>query len=98
MITAMLSWNELERLKHEAVERGRCSIYLAIVLSIVLSLTAIAILSKKHLDNQLWADLTACAVPMPIALYFRNRIVLLGWFTYVAVLGVALVVAVLFGI
>ena len=37
-------------------------------------------------------------VPMPIALYFRSRIVLLGVFTYVAALIVALGVTVLFGI
>jgi hypothetical protein len=35
---------------------------------------------------------------MPIALYFRNRIVLLGFFTYVAALIIALTAAIVFGI
>ena len=94
----MPSWNELQQSKHEAVERGRYSVHLAIVLSVVFSLTAVAILSKNQLTNQLWADVAACTLPMPIALYFRNRIVLLGLFTYVATLTLALAAAVLFGI
>ena len=94
----MLSWNEVERLKRDVADFGRYSVHIAIVLSLVFSFTAVAILSKKHLTNQLWAGVAAFAVPMPIALYFRNRIVLLGVFTYVAALIVALVAAVLFGI
>ena len=84
----MLDRYELERLKQDAVDRGRYSVHLAIVLSVVFSLTAVAILSKKDLKNQLWADVAACVGPMPIALYFRNRIVLLGLFTHVAALTV----------
>ena len=79
----MFSENELERLKREAADLGRYSVH---------------ILSKKHLTNQLWAGVAAFAVPMPIALCFRNRIVRLGVFTYVTALIVALVAAVLFGI
>ena len=94
----MLSANEVERLKREAAELDRYSVHIAIVLSLVFSFTAFVIFSKKHLTNQLWAGVAAFAVPIPIALYFRNRIVLLGVFTYVAALIVALVAAVLFGI
>jgi hypothetical protein len=64
----------------------------------MLSLAAVAILSKQHLTNQPWSDITAFALPLPIALYFRKRIVLFGVFAYVAVLIVALVAAILFGI
>ena len=69
----MLSWNEVERLKRDVADFGRYSVHIAIVLSLVFSFTAVAILSKKHLTNQLWAGVAAFAVPMPIALYFRNR-------------------------
>lgn len=94
----MLSWNEVER-KLDAMERGsHDSVHLAIVLSMVMSLTAVAILSKQHLTNEALADVAACVVPLPLALYFRSRIVLLGFFPYVAVLTVALIAAILFGI
>lgn len=94
----MISWNEVNRLKQEAAARGRYSIHLAIALSLICSLAAIAIISKKNLTNYLWADLAAFAVPIPIALYFKNRIVLLGAFVYVAALILALSAAVVFGI
>jgi hypothetical protein len=68
----MLSWLELERLKRETVDLGRYSVHVAISLSLVSSLTAIAILSKQHLTHPLWADAAAIAVPMPIALHFRS--------------------------
>jgi hypothetical protein len=42
--------------------------------------------------------LAAFAVPIPIALYFKKRIVLLGGFAYVAALILILEAAVLFGI
>ena len=98
----MPSWtigkNEVERLKEEATELRRYSVHIAVVLSVVFSFTAVAILSKRHLTHQLLACILACAVPMPAALYFRNRIVLLGFFTYVAALVIALIAAILFGI
>jgi hypothetical protein len=94
----MLSWDELERLKRDAADLGRYSIHIAVVLSLVFSLMAVAILSKKHLTNYVWAEVAAFVVPMPVALYFRNRIVMLGVFTYIAALGIALIAAVLFGV
>jgi hypothetical protein len=94
----MISWDEVERLKEEAAELGRYSIHIAVGLSLTLSLTAVAIISKQNLTNYLIADLAAFAVPLPIALYFRRRIVLLGAVVYVGVLILALVAAVLFGI
>ena len=94
----MLSWNEVERLKQEAAELGRYSIHIAIALSLVLSFTAVAIFSKTHLTNPFWAGLAIFVVPMLFALYFRKRIALLGVFTYVAALIVALLAAILFGI
>jgi hypothetical protein len=78
-------------------ERSVYGTHIAVVLSLVLSLAAVVILSKNHLTNP-WVDVAAFAIPMPIALYFRNGIVLLGVFAYVAALVVALGAAVLFGI
>jgi hypothetical protein len=98
MTSRPLGKNEVERLSGEAAELRRYSINIAIVLSLVLSFTAVAILSKQHLTHQFLACVLACAVPMPVALYFRNRIVLLGFFTYVATLIIALIAAILFGI
>src|ERR1700740_2219059 len=98
----MASWtierNEVERLKEEAAENRRYSVHIAVVLGVVFSFTAVAILSKRHLTNEFLACVLACVVPMPIALYFRNRIVLLGFFTYVAALVIALIAAIVFGI
>jgi hypothetical protein len=94
----MISRNEVERLKRDAAARGRYSIHVAIALSLICSLAAVANISKKNLTNYLWADLAAFAVLIPIALYFKNRIVLLGAFTYVAALILALSAAVVFGI
>jgi len=94
----MISWNEVERLKRDAAARGRYSIHVAIALSVICSLAAVAIISKKNLTDYFWVDLAAFAVPIPIALYFKNRIVLLGAFAYVAALILALSAAVVFGI
>src|SRR5438105_15390591 len=78
--------NEVERLKREAAELGRYGIHMAVALSMMFSLAAVAIISKKHLTNYIWVDVAAFAVPIPLALYFRNRIVLLGAFVYIAAL------------
>jgi len=94
----MLAWDKLERLKREADVRGRYSIHLSIVLSVIVSLAAVVIISKKDLTNHLWADAAAFALPIPIALYFRNRIVRLGAFGYTAALILFLAAAVLFGV
>jgi hypothetical protein len=94
----MSSANEVQPVKRDTADLAPYSVRLAIVLSLVFSLMAIAILSKKHLTNYLWADVAAFAVPLPVALYFRSRIVLLGVFTYTAALGTALIAAVLFGV
>ncbi len=94
----MLSWNKVERLKEESAELGRYSIQVAVALSLICSLAAVAIVSKKNPTNYLWADLAAFAVPIPVALYFKNRIALLGAFAQAAVLIMALGAAVLFGI
>ncbi len=98
----MPSWsipkNEVERLKEEAAELGRYSVHIVIVLSLVFSLMAVAILSKRQLTHEFSACVVAFVVPMPIALYFRNRIVLFGVFTYIVVLVVALIAVILFGI
>jgi len=94
----MFSWLELQRLEPGAVDLRRYSVHIAISLSLVFSLTAIALLSKQNLTHELWADAAAVAIPMPIALYFRSRIVLLGVFTHVVFLIVTLGAAVLFGV
>ena len=93
----MISY-EVARLKQEAAELGRYSIPVAVALSLVCSLAAVAIISRTHLTNYLWADLAVFLVPIPIALYFRSRIVLLGAFAYGVALILVLGAAVLFGI
>jgi hypothetical protein len=90
--------DEVQRLKREAAELGRYSIHVSVALALVCSLTAVAIISKTHLRNYFWVDVAALAVPLPVALYFRNRIVLLGTLAYVAALIVFLTAAILFGI
>jgi hypothetical protein len=84
--------------KEDAAELRSYSVHIAVVLSVVFSFTAVAIFSKQLLTHQLLACVLACALPMPIALYFRNRIALFGLFTYVAALIIALIAAILFGI
>jgi hypothetical protein len=69
-----------------------------VVLSLVLSLAIIAISSKHHVVHSLWFDVAAFAVPIPIVLYFENRIVRFGIFTCVAAIVLPLTAAVLFGI
>jgi hypothetical protein len=90
--------NELEQLEQEASEFGRYSLHMAIALSVVFSLAVVAIISKRNLTNYLWADVAAFAVPVPVALYFKKRIVLLGAFAYVAALILFLGASVVFGI
>jgi hypothetical protein len=97
MPTLPISRDEIERLKLKAAELRRYSVHIAIVLSLVFSLTTVSILSRRGLTHQFSACVVACAVPMPVALYFRNRIVLLGVFTYVAALVIALAAAIVFG-
>ena len=98
----MQSWtlqkNEVDQLEEEASELRSYSAHIAVVLSVVFSFTAVAILSKRHLRHQFSACVLACAVPMPVALYFKNRIVRLGAFTHVAAVVIALIAAILFGI
>jgi len=93
----MLSWKETERLKTEAADLGRYRVHVAIVLSLVFSLTAVVILSKTY-RTYFWVNFATFVVPLPIALYFRKRIVDLGVLTYVAALIIPLVAAILFGI
>ena len=98
----MPSWsipkNAVERSKEEAAELERYSVHIVIFLSLVFSLMAVAILSKRLLTHQFSVCVVAFVVPMPIALYFRHRIVLFGVFTYIAALVIALIAVILFGI
>ena len=94
----MLSSTGLDRSKRDAAGVGRYSVHMSLILSVVVSLAAIAILSKRHRTDYLWVHVAAFVIPMPIALYFRNRIVLVGAVTYLAVLMVVLAGAVIFGI
>ena len=93
----MMSWNQAELLDQEAAEVRRYSTHIAVVLSLIFSLAAVVILSKNHLTN-LWIDVAVFAGPIPIALYFKNQIVRLGVFAYIAALVLALSAAVAFGV
>ena len=88
----------MERQKLEIAELGRYSSHLSIVLSLVSSLAAVAITSRKHLANYLWVEVAAFGIPILIALYFKNRIALLGVCTSAVAIVLALGAAVLFGI
>lgn len=94
----MFSSSDFEHVKRNAADLGRYSVHVAIALSLVFSLMAIAILSKKDLTNHFWANVATFVLPLPVALYFRSRIVLLGVGTYTAALGIALIAAILFGV
>jgi hypothetical protein len=91
----MPTWNEIKLSKTETSDLGRYGVHVAIVLSLVFSLTTVVMLSKTH-GTYFWVNFATCVVPMPIALYFRKRIVDLGVLTYVAALIIALVAAILF--
>ena len=93
----MPTWNEIQRLRTEASDLGKYGVHVAIVLSLVFSLAVVVILSKTYV-TYFWVNFATFVVPMPIALYFRKRIVNLGVITYVAALIAALVAAILFGI
>ena len=81
----MISWNEVERLKREATELGRYSIHVCLVLSLVFSLAAVAIISKKDLTNYLWLDVAALGRSDAHRFVFQKPVALLGVFTYAAV-------------
>ena len=85
-------------LKNRSLLNLASSGHFAVVLSLVLSLAIIAISSKHHVLNSLWFDVAAFAVPIPIVLYFENRIIRLGILTRVAAIVLPLGAAVLFGI
>jgi hypothetical protein len=93
----MISIDKVERPNQETAELTGYSTHLAVVLSLVFSLAAVVIISKHHITN-LWGGAAAFAVPLPIALYFRNRIVLVGAFAYSAALLLTLGAAVIFGV
>ncbi len=93
----MITANQMEQLKLEAADLSRFSNHMSVVLSVILSLTAVAIISKQQLTNYLWVNVAAFAIPLPIALYFRMSIGRLGAFVFPAVLILALAAAVMFG-
>ena len=93
----MITCAEVELRKQAAIDLGRYGIYMAVVLSMIVSLAVVVIISKKDSAN-LWIEAAVFAIPIPIALYFKNRIALLGSFAYLAVLFLALGAAVVFGI
>jgi hypothetical protein len=71
---------------------------MSIVLSLILSLAAAAILSKHQLTRYLWIDVAALVVPLVLTTCFKDRIVLLGPYVYMAALSVILGSAVVFGL
>jgi hypothetical protein len=91
----MIYSSEAERLKEEASE---LAVRTSVVLSLVVSLAAMAILSKRHLTSYLWVSVAALTAPLFLALHFKHRIVSVGAFAYVAALIVVLGAGVLFGL
>jgi hypothetical protein len=84
----------VDQLEEDAKE---LAVRMSIVLSIILTLAAAAILSKYQLTNYLWVDVVALTVPLFLASYFKDRVVSLGAYAYAAGLTVILGLAVLFG-
>ena len=70
----------------------------AIVLALVVSLAALAIVSKKNVAPHFWITAVAFFTPIPIALLFRKKIASVALWLYIAAVLVLLVSAVLFGI
>ena len=86
--------DEMNRSEEDARE---LAVRMSIVLSLILSLTAAAILSKHQLTKYLWVDVAALTGPLFLASYFRDRIVSLRPYAYFAGLIVVLSSGVLFG-
>jgi len=93
----MITWDEVGH-KNRPLLNLASNGHFVVVLSLVLSLAIVAISSKHYVLNSLWFDVAAFAVPIPIVLYFENRIVRFGVFTSVAAIVLPLSAAVLFGI
>jgi hypothetical protein len=94
----MITYNQVERVRQETIEFNHYSIRLWIVLSLILSLASMVILSKRQMLDHRALYAAALVVPLAFTLYFRNRIVRLGPFVYVATLVGMLAAAVFFGI
>jgi hypothetical protein len=93
----MINWHEVGRRKLDPTEIGLYSGNFPVVLSLVFSLTVIAIISRNYVLNSPWI-VAAFAAPIPIFIYFENRIGRFGVFTSVAAIILPLGVAVLFGL
>ena len=87
----------LER-KRNPAELGPSSSHFAVVLSLVWSLAILAVISKNHLAHYVWLDAAAFVLPIPIVLYFEDRIARSGVLTCVAAIVFPLAAAVVFGI
>ena len=94
----MTSWDEMEQGKRNNAQLAPYSGHFAVVLWLVLSLAAFAIISKQHLVTYLWIEVAAVTIPVPIALYFENRILRRGVVACVVAIFLPLGAAVLFGI
>lgn len=94
----MITWDDVRRRKWDPADLSPYSDHFAVVLSLIFSLAAVAIISKNHFVNSLWVSVAALVVPIPIALYLESRIVRFGALTCVAAIVLALSAAVLFGI
>jgi hypothetical protein len=70
----------------------------AIVLALVVSLAALAIVSKKQVAPHFLITAVAFLAPIPIALLFRKTIASVAVWLYIAAVLLLLVSAVLFGI
>ena len=79
-------------------EKGTPPAGVAVVLALVVSLAALAIVSKRHVAPHFWIATIAFLTPIPIALLFRKKIASVAVWLYVAAVLLLLVAAVLFGI
>lgn len=86
---------EAARLKVRVSDLNVYDVRVGVVLALLISLAAIAILSK-HVVNR-WLFVPALTIPIGLAVYFRSRMVLLGPLVYAAALLGILGMAILFG-
>jgi len=75
----MTSWNEMEQLGRNAAQarspgRGCVDCIIGVVF-----ITAVVILSKRHVTDYLWIDFAAFAVPILIVFCFKKDVALLRY-------------------
>jgi hypothetical protein len=83
-------------IKEKSVELRHQGFYVGLVSSLIVSLAAVAVISRNHPANRFELYAAAFALPIPIALSIRDRSLLPGASACFAALMLFLAVAVIF--